>query len=232
MEPLGSLHARSLSAEANESIARILAFSGFGNRPIGAPARFDPLSMCGDTAPMFFGRHESVFFAVEIFSSALLVPWAASGSLPAMFRHSGTSSSARTVQMEPLPRVGFRILPEATMMIVMDTTCRYLAFDTETAKTTEDGSDWRSCGPLGISCVATLLADTDNLVLWHGGNDRPVAAGEVHGVDGVRTGVELCRPTRPETGRRDLAKRLNEWQAPPKWVAHRCVVPGKSGRRA
>ncbi|MEI8373275.1 MAG: hypothetical protein WCJ35_10640 [Planctomycetota bacterium] len=61
------------------------------------------------------------------------------------------------------------------MMIVMDTTRRYLAFDIETAKTTKDGSDWRSCRPLGISCAATLLADPTNLVLWHGGNDRPVA---------------------------------------------------------
>ena len=48
---------------------------------------------------------------------------------------------------------------------------KYLAFDIETAKTTEEESDWRSCRPLGISCAATL-GGTDGLVLWHGGADR------------------------------------------------------------
>jgi hypothetical protein len=54
----------------------------------------------------------------------------------------------------------------------MSTTRNYLAFDIETAKTTEDGVDWRSCRPLGISCAATLLADSNELRLWHGGKDR------------------------------------------------------------
>ena len=49
---------------------------------------------------------------------------------------------------------------------------KYLAFDIETAKTTEDGTDWRSCRPLGISCAATLLADSNERRLWHGGADR------------------------------------------------------------
>ena len=49
---------------------------------------------------------------------------------------------------------------------------KYLAFDIETEKTTPDGSDWKSCRPLGISCAATLAGDSDELVLWHGGKDR------------------------------------------------------------
>ncbi len=48
---------------------------------------------------------------------------------------------------------------------------KYLAFDIETAKMVEDESDWRSCRPLGISCAATLLSDSSELVLWHGGAD-------------------------------------------------------------
>ena len=44
---------------------------------------------------------------------------------------------------------------------------KYLAFDIETAKTTEE-SDWRSCRPLGISRAATLV--------------RSVVAGDRHGV--------------------------------------------------
>jgi hypothetical protein len=55
---------------------------------------------------------------------------------------------------------------------MMDTTRRYLAFDIETATACENGSDWRSCRPLGISCAATLLADSDQPRLWHGGDDR------------------------------------------------------------
>jgi hypothetical protein len=46
---------------------------------------------------------------------------------------------------------------------------KYLAFDIETAKLMPEGEpNWRSCRPLGIACAATLLADTDELVLWHG----------------------------------------------------------------
>jgi predicted PolB exonuclease-like 3'-5' exonuclease len=54
----------------------------------------------------------------------------------------------------------------------MSTKRKYLAFDIETAKTTEDASDWRSFRPLGISCAATFLADSKDLRLWHGGTDR------------------------------------------------------------
>lgn len=53
----------------------------------------------------------------------------------------------------------------------MNTTRKYLAFDIETLKLPENGSDWRSCRPLGISCAATLLADADQPTLWYGGND-------------------------------------------------------------
>ena len=46
---------------------------------------------------------------------------------------------------------------------------KYLAFDIETAKVMPEGEpNWRSCRPLGISCAATLLSDTDELILWHG----------------------------------------------------------------
>ncbi len=60
----------------------------------------------------------------------------------------------------------------------MNTRRKYLAFDIETARVSpEDGSDWRSCRPLGISCAATLLSDRNEPTLWHGGdranpNDR------------------------------------------------------------
>jgi hypothetical protein len=46
---------------------------------------------------------------------------------------------------------------------------KFLAFDIETAKLMPEGApNWRSCRPLGISCAATLLSDTDDLSLWHG----------------------------------------------------------------
>jgi len=50
----------------------------------------------------------------------------------------------------------------------MDKTRRYLAFDSETASTAKE--NWRSCRPLGISCAATLLADSNEPRLWHGGS--------------------------------------------------------------
>jgi hypothetical protein len=56
------------------------------------------------------------------------------------------------------------------MMKDMDTKRNYLAFDIETAKVVEDASAWKSHRPLGISCAATLLADSDELILWHGGD--------------------------------------------------------------
>jgi hypothetical protein len=56
----------------------------------------------------------------------------------------------------------------------MATKRKYLAFDIETAKLPEN--DWRSRRPLGISCAATLLADSDEPILWHGGNDPSGAA--------------------------------------------------------
>jgi hypothetical protein len=49
----------------------------------------------------------------------------------------------------------------------------YLAFDIETAKVVpENEPDWNSYRPLGIACAATLLADSDEVVLWHGGADK------------------------------------------------------------
>ncbi len=44
---------------------------------------------------------------------------------------------------------------------------KYLAFDIETAKVMPEGDpNWRSRRPLGIACAATLLGDTDEVVLW------------------------------------------------------------------
>lgn len=46
---------------------------------------------------------------------------------------------------------------------------KYLAFDIETAKVTpESEKNWKSCRPLGIACAATLLSDTDEMILWQG----------------------------------------------------------------
>ena len=42
----------------------------------------------------------------------------------------------------------------------MNTTRKYLALDLETAKITDDASDWKLHRPLGISCAATLLSDS------------------------------------------------------------------------
>jgi hypothetical protein len=49
-------------------------------------------------------------------------------------------------------------------------TRKYLAFDIETAKVLPENEpdEWKSCRPLGISCAATLLADSNELVLWTG----------------------------------------------------------------
>ena len=48
---------------------------------------------------------------------------------------------------------------------------KYLAFDIETAAPVPEDHDWKSCRPLGIACAATLSADSNNLVVWHG-NDK------------------------------------------------------------
>ena len=44
---------------------------------------------------------------------------------------------------------------------------KYLAFDIETAKEWPDGADWQPFRPLGISCAATLPADTAAARVWH-----------------------------------------------------------------
>ena len=45
----------------------------------------------------------------------------------------------------------------------------YMAFDIETAKVpSADERDWKAYRPLGISCAATLLDDSDAPLLWHG----------------------------------------------------------------
>ena len=59
-------------------------------------------------------------------------------------------------------------------------TRKYLAFNIKTTKLPENASDWRLCRPLGISCAATLLADSDEPILWHGGNDRTCPADRIN----------------------------------------------------
>ena len=52
-------------------------------------------------------------------------------------------------------------------------THKYLAFDIETAKVMpENESNWRVRRPLGIACAATLLSDTNELMLWHGSDNQ------------------------------------------------------------
>jgi hypothetical protein len=47
---------------------------------------------------------------------------------------------------------------------------KYLAFDIETAKVQPVSErDWKSHRPLGISCAATLMSDSGEPLLWHGG---------------------------------------------------------------
>ena len=62
-------------------------------------------------------------------------------------------------------------IPLGIAIMIMMTTPRrkYLAFDIETARITENEPDWRSCRPLGISCAATLTTNDDQPTLWHGG---------------------------------------------------------------
>jgi len=43
------------------------------------------------------------------------------------------------------------------MISAMNAKRKYLAFGIETARITEDGSDWRSCRPLGISCAGNFV---------------------------------------------------------------------------
>jgi len=47
---------------------------------------------------------------------------------------------------------------------------KYLSFDLETAKILPDDSmnDWKAYRPLGIACAATLLSDSEDVVLWAG----------------------------------------------------------------
>jgi hypothetical protein len=96
----------------------------------------------------------------------------------------------------PLPQCSG---PDATGVTTMNR--RYLAFDIETAKLIpENEPDWKSHRPLGISCAATLLADSDELVLalvtasnCHPENDRLQYATR-RAIKGVRAeGVLRCR---------------------------------------
>jgi hypothetical protein len=70
---------------------------------------------------------------------------------------------------------------------------KYLVFDIETAKVMPEGEPhWRSCRPLGISCAATLLSDTDELILWHGEASEALSRREATGlVEFLRAKVGL-----------------------------------------
>ena len=150
-----------------------------------------PLSMRGDATPMSSGRLGGVSFAIEIVSSALLVRFVASGSLPAH------APPFRNVFLRAHPPAG---PPSSTEPLPdrynnsMTTPRRYLALDLETAKALEDMSDWHSHRPLGISCAASLAADADQPTLWHGGDRLTCqeAAALVHYLeDQVGQGVTL-----------------------------------------
>ena len=57
--------------------------------------------------------------------------------------------------------------------------CKFLAFDIETAKQIpDDFSDWRKHRPLGICCAATVAGDLGEPKVWHGVNadGRPAAS--------------------------------------------------------
>ena len=63
---------------------------------------------------------------------------------------------------------------------------KYLAFDIETAKEFPDGHDWRPFRPLGISCAATLPADTAASRVWHGGDDDDRPADRMSRQDAIK----------------------------------------------
>lgn len=81
---------------------------------------------------------------------------------------SGDEMSRQNAFLISLALLGFPPLDD----YIMGMGRRYLSFDTETARITDNESDWRSCRPLGIFCAATLPADADQPRLWHGGTDR------------------------------------------------------------
>jgi hypothetical protein len=60
---------------------------------------------------------------------------------------------------------------------------KYLAFDIETSEVIPENTNWKSHRPLGIACAATLLADSNEVMVWQGAADRltqPEAAGLVN----------------------------------------------------
>jgi hypothetical protein len=74
----------------------------------------------------------------------------------------------RSKSVEPLPPPE---PPPNRYHKTMTTPRKYLAFDIETAKVLrEDLQDWHSHRPLGIACAATLLGDSQQPALWHGGD--------------------------------------------------------------
>ncbi len=63
---------------------------------------------------------------------------------------------------------------------------KYLAFDIETAKEWPERADWRPYRPLGISCAATLPADTRMPRLWHSLSSNNLPADRMTPQDAVR----------------------------------------------
>ena len=64
---------------------------------------------------------------------------------------------------------------------------KYLAFDIETAKVLRGSDqDWKSNRPLGISCAATLISDSTEPLLWHGGASRKRPAARMSRQEAVR----------------------------------------------
>ncbi len=117
-------------------------------------------------------KHDEVRLS-EIPSCPVLEP------LPVPNPAKWTPRESLLIATEPLPMAlirlwmpSFRILREEIIATLDDEgmapTRKYLAFDIETASTSKE--DWHSCRPLGISCAATLLGDSGELRLWHGGD--------------------------------------------------------------
>ena len=153
--------------------------------------------MRGDATSMSSGRLGGVSFAIEIVSSALLVRFVASGSLPA---HAPPFWNVFLRAHPPAGTFSFQFRFRTTIIRVMTTTRKYLAFDIETANITEDASDWHSHRPFGISCAATLAADADQPTLWHGGDrlTRQEAAAAL--VQYLADQVDKATPSSPGTG--------------------------------
>jgi hypothetical protein len=134
--------------------------TAFGIARAGLVGLWDSLGIARRVSPQAVSHTRKPFVGAT--GSVGISSWL----LPAILEH---------VHPCPSPRRNLFLATDSArvaMIGVMSTTRRYLAFDIESARITDNASDWKSQRPLGISCAATLLADADQLTLWHGGTDR------------------------------------------------------------